>query len=86
MMESIVSFLFAFIKLFYVNLYSDCSDIENEEREEPPLKRSKKPFHNILPLEDSQLNMNWTIVRVHGVGLINRGTTKESLNICYSLD
>jgi ubiquitin C-terminal hydrolase len=27
--------------------------------------------------------MNWTIVRVHGVGLINRGTTKESLNICY---
>ncbi len=43
----------------------------------------KKPFHNIVPLDESQLKMDWTMVRVHGVGLINRAAAKTSLNICY---
>ena len=69
--------------IFYVYLYLASSDIEYEEQDQPPSKRLKKPAHNILPLEESQLKMDWTMVRVHGAGLINKYGPKKCLNICY---
>ena len=34
-------------------------------------------------MEKSHLKMDWTIVQIHGLGLINQDSTKTSLNICY---
>src|SRR5689334_22824727 len=52
-----------------------------QEQEELPSKRLKKLFHNILPFEESNLKMAWTMKRVYGVGLNNKDTVRKCLNI-----
>jgi len=51
--------------------------------EEPRSKRLKKLFHHIHPLIQSELKLEWSLVRVHGIGLLNKDLTKKCLNLCY---
>ncbi|CAF3689036.1 unnamed protein product [Rotaria sordida] len=62
---------------------SHCCTIESRRLQETPLKRLKKLFHDTAPLTSSQLNMEWSITHVHGLGLNNTNAAKKCLNICY---
>lgn len=50
---------------------------------EPTSKRKKKTYHPIAPITSSNLKLNWSLVKTHPVGLINRDETGRCINICY---
>ncbi|CAF1474305.1 unnamed protein product [Adineta steineri] len=62
---------------------SHCSASELDENEEPPSKRMKKPYHHTHSATLSELQLNWSLVGVRGVGLTNTDTSKKCRNICY---
>jgi len=51
--------------------------------EEPRSKRLKKLIHHIHPLIESELKLEWSLVQVHGIGLLNKDLTGKCLNLCY---
>ncbi|CAF5044622.1 unnamed protein product, partial [Rotaria sp. Silwood1] len=50
--------------------------------EERQSKRLKKLCHHIHPLIESELKLEWSLVHVRGIGLLNKDLTK-CLNLCY---
>ncbi|CAF2637171.1 unnamed protein product [Rotaria sp. Silwood2] len=55
----------------YASDANGCCNIETQEIQGTPVKRLKKIFHDTVPLTSSQLKMEWSITRVHGLGLTN---------------
>jgi len=57
--------------------------MEEEQDTEFTSKRKKRLYHPIAPLTPSKLKLNWSMVKTHGVGLINKDGSRKCLNICY---
>ncbi|CAF3597916.1 unnamed protein product [Rotaria sordida] len=90
---NLVNFLALSSSLTSVTYNSSCSskrksnDIVEEidgmnQIEEPRSKRLNKLCHHIHPLIESELKLEWSLVHVRGIGLLNKDLTK-CLNLCY---
>lgn len=48
----------------------------------PGSRNLNKLYHHIHPFTTSQLKLDWSLVHVCGIGLLNRDSRK-CLNLCY---